>query len=107
MNKIYNPTPDTWASILVRPTKTVNDIEGTVKEIFAAVQKEGDVAVAKYTTLFDGVSFKNIEVTANEIEVAVASLPDDLKEAIALAKDRFKKWACTFLEEQLLYFQRF
>lgn len=86
MNKIYNPTPDSWTSILERPTKTVNDIEATVKEIFAAVQKDGDLAVAKYTKQFDGVSFENIEVTTAEIETAVASLPNDLKKAIALAK---------------------
>lgn len=86
MNKIYNPTADSWASILERPTKTVNDIEGTVKEIFAAIQKDGDLAVAKYTTQFDGVSFENIEVTTAEIEAAIASLPADLKDAIALAK---------------------
>ena len=70
MNKIYNPTPDTWASILERPTKTVNDIEATVKEIFAAVQQEGDAAVAKYTTQFDGVSFENIEVTPCPLAIA-------------------------------------
>ncbi|WP_418262909.1 histidinol dehydrogenase [Flavobacterium faecale] len=92
MNKIYNPAPDTWTSILERPTKTVNDIEGTVKEIFSAVQKEGDVAVAKYTTQFDGVSFENIEVTSAEIETAVASLSTDLKEAIALAKANIEKF---------------
>ena len=86
MNKIYNPTADSWASILERPTKTVNDIEGTVKEIFAAIQKDGDLAVAKYTTQFDGVSFENIEVTTAEIEAAIASLSADLKDAIALAK---------------------
>ncbi len=92
MNKIYNPTPDTWTSILERPTKTVNDIEQMVKEIFAAVQKEGDTAVAKYTTQFDSVHFENSEVTATEIEAAVASLPNDLKEAIALAKANVEKF---------------
>jgi histidinol dehydrogenase len=86
MKKTYNPTPDTWTSILERPTKTVNDIEETVKEIFSAVQKDGDIALAKYTTKFDGVSFENSTVTIAEIETAVASLPKELKEAIALAK---------------------
>ncbi len=92
MNKIYNPTADSWTSILERPTKTVNDIEGTVKEIFAAVQQEGDTAVSRYTTQFDGVNFENIEVTATEIEIAIASLPTDLKEAIALAKANVEKF---------------
>ncbi|WP_366183415.1 histidinol dehydrogenase [Flavobacterium ovatum] len=92
MNKIYNPVKETWASILERPTKTVNDIEQTVKEIFAAVQKDGDAAVAKYTTQFDGVYFENSEVTSEEIETAVASISIELKEAIALAKANVEKF---------------
>ncbi|WP_278035639.1 histidinol dehydrogenase [Flavobacterium nitratireducens] len=92
MNKIYNPTASTWSTILERPTKTVNDIESIVKEIFAAVQKEGDVAVSNYTKQFDGVSFENIEVSSAEIETAVASLASDLKEAIALAKVNIEKF---------------
>jgi len=92
MNKIYNPTPDTWSSILERPTKTVHDIEATVKEIFTAVQKDGDVAVAKYTTQFDGITFENIEVTPAEIEAAVAAVPKELKEAIVLAKANVEKF---------------
>jgi histidinol dehydrogenase len=44
MNKIYNPTPESWSAILERPTKTIDDIE-TVKEIFKEVQKKGDEAI--------------------------------------------------------------
>jgi histidinol dehydrogenase len=92
MNKIYNPTPETWSSILERPTKTVNDIEATVKEIFVAVQQNGDAAVAKYTTQFDGVNFENIEVTAAEIETSIALVSKELKEAISLAKANIEKF---------------
>ncbi|MFV8343237.1 histidinol dehydrogenase [Flavobacterium sp. XS2P39] len=92
MNKIYNPKPETWSSILERPTKTLDDIEATVKEIFKEVQKKGDVAVAKYTSLFDGVSLNEIEVTKAEIDKAIASISSELKEAIALAKSNIKKF---------------
>ncbi|MNQ33388.1 Histidinol dehydrogenase [compost metagenome] len=92
MNKIYNPKPDTWSSILERPTKTVDDIEATVKEIFKEVQKKGDDAVAKYTSLFDGVTIKNIEVTKSEINQAIASIDTELKEAIQLAKANINKF---------------
>ena len=92
MNKIYNPKPENWASILERPTKTVNDIEATVKEIFTEVQKKGDSAVAKYTSLFDGVSFSNIEVSTDEIKAAIATISPELKEAIQLAKSNIKKF---------------
>jgi histidinol dehydrogenase len=92
MNKIYNPKPETWSSILERPTKTVDDIEATVKEIFKEVQKKGDVAVAKYTSLFDGASVKNIEASRSEIDTAIASISDDLKKAIQLAKSNIAKF---------------
>ncbi|NRT14736.1 histidinol dehydrogenase [Flavobacterium sp. 28A] len=92
MNKIYNPQPDTWSAILERPTKTVDDIEQTVKEIFKEVQKSGDVAVAKYTSIFDGVTIDNLEVSKQEIENAVAAVPSELKEAIQLAKSNIEKF---------------
>lgn len=92
MNKIYNPKPETWSSILERPTKTVDDIEATVKEIFKEVQKKGDVAVAKYTSLFDGASIEKLEVSIAEIDEAIASISYELKEAIQLAKTNIKKF---------------
>ena len=92
MNKIYNPKPETWSAILERPTKTVDDIELTVKEIFKEVQKKGDEAVAKYTSLFDGVAIDKLEVTKAEIETAVAAVSTELKEAIQLAKNNIEKF---------------
>ena len=92
MNKIYNPKPETWSSILERPTKTVDDIEATVKEIFKEVQKKGDEAVTKYTSLFDGVTVDIIEVSKGEIDAAIASVSDELKAAIALAKENITKF---------------
>lgn len=92
MNKIYNPKLETWSSILERPTKTVDDIEATVKEIFNEVQKKGDVAVAKYTSLFDGASIDKLEVSKTEIDMAIASISSELKEAISLAKSNIKKF---------------
>ncbi len=92
MNKIYNPKPETWSAILERPTKTVDDIEATVKEIFKEVQKKGDAAVAKYTSLFDGASIENSEVSKDEIAFAIAAVSTELKEAIQLAKSNIKKF---------------
>ena len=92
MNKIYNPTPETWSAILERPTKTVDDIEATVKEIFKEIQKKGNSAVAKYTSLFDGVEVENMEVSKSEIEIAIASISTELKTAIQLAKSNIEKF---------------
>ena len=78
MNKIFNPKPENWSAILERPTQTIGDIEVTVKEIFMEVQSNGDKAIAKYTSLFDGVEFGNIEVAESEIEQAIISIPEEL-----------------------------
>lgn len=92
MNKIDNPKQDTWSEILKRPTKTIDDIEVTVKEIFKEVQKKGDEAVAKYTSIFDGIALDNYEVTSEEIQEAVNSISSELKEAIQLAKNNIYKF---------------
>jgi histidinol dehydrogenase len=92
MNKIYNPIPETWSEILKRPTKTIDDIETTVKEIFKEVQKKGDEAVSKYTSIFDGIVLDNNEVSQEEINEAIALISDELKEAIQLAKSNIYKF---------------
>jgi histidinol dehydrogenase len=92
MNKIYNPKPETWSAILERPTKTVDDIEATVKEIFKEVRKKGDHAVAKYTSIFDGIAIENLTVSKAEIDFAIASISDELKAAIQLAKSNIEKF---------------
>lgn len=92
MNKIYNPKPETWSAILERPTKTVDDIEATVKGIFKEVQSKGDFAVAKYTSLFDGASVPDLEVSQTEIATAIATISKELKEAIQLAKSNIENF---------------
>ena len=86
MKIINNPSKKDWNKILERPTKTVDDIEGVVNEVFLDVQKNGDAAVNKYTTKFDGVSLDNALVSSSEIEEAIALVSSELKEAIQLAK---------------------
>lgn len=92
MNKIYNPKQENWASLLERPTKTVDDIEATVKEIFTAVQNNGDKAVQQYTTQFDGIDLDTILVSNAEVQNAIAFVSDELKAAIQLAKSNIEKF---------------
>jgi histidinol dehydrogenase len=92
MNKIDNPKPNVWSEILRRPTKTIDDVEVTVKEIFKEVQKKGDEAVAKYTSIFDGITLDSYEVTQEEVQEAIKEISSELKEAIALAKANIYKF---------------
>lgn len=87
MKTLFNPIKKEWASILERPTKTVNDIENTVNQIFNDIQNNADSAVNKYTQLFDGVTLENNTVTALEINEAISLVSNDLKDAILTAKN--------------------
>jgi histidinol dehydrogenase len=92
MKTIINPLKKDWYQLLERPTKTVDDIEGVVNEVFTDVQQNGDVAITKYTTKFDAVSLENTIVSEKEIEEAINLVSNDLKEAINVAKENITKF---------------
>mgnify|MGYP000349686933 FL=1 len=92
MKKFVNPTKAEWPDILKRPTQTVEDIEETVNQVFAEVKSKGDVAVSKYTELFDGINLANTQVTEKEVSAAANEVSKELKEAIKLAKSNIEKF---------------
>lgn len=92
MKTVLNPKKSTWESILKRPTQSIEDIENTVNQIFQDIQKNGDFAVSKYTSIFDGVEFENLQVSSEEINDAIAAIPEALKSAIQIAKDNIEKF---------------
>ena len=92
MKKFFNPTKAEWPEILKRPTQTVEDIEETVNQVFAEVKSKGDVAVSKYTELFDGINLANTQVTEKEVSAAANEVSKELKEAIKLAKNNIEKF---------------
>jgi histidinol dehydrogenase len=92
MKTILNPQKKDWKTILERPTKTVEDIESTVNDVFTDIQKNGDAAVVKYTQKFDGVTLESNLVSENEINEAITFVSSELKEAIILAKENITKF---------------
>ena len=90
MKIINNPPKKEWNALLQRPTQTVDDIESTVTQIFEDVQRNKDIAISKYTQLFDGVSLENIIVSVEEINMAIAEVSDALKVAIQQAKSNIE-----------------
>ena len=85
MKNIIYPRKNQWSEILKRPTQTVKEIEATVNKVFEDVQKNGDSAIMKYTEQFDKVLLSSLQVTQEEIKMAVRSVSNELKEAILLA----------------------
>ena len=90
MQTYINPNPETWSEILKRPTQTVENIEDTVNQIFDDVQRHGDKAISKYTSMFDGVQLESFLVSESEIIEASKRVPELLKEAIQLAKNNIE-----------------
>ena len=91
MLKINNPTRKEWPSVIARPTQQLEDIEVTVSEIFQDVRNNGDLAVKKYTAIFDGVELNDMYVSKKEREFAEANLSDNFKSAILKAKQNIEK----------------
>ena len=90
MKIIENPKREDWPILLQRPTQSVEDIEDTVNQIFQDVQQNGDFAVAKYTSMFDGAELDDFIVTEEEINKAANSISNELRSAIQKAKQNIK-----------------
>lgn len=91
--KVYSqPSRKEWPALCQRPTATYDDLLPLVKEIFEAVKQEGDQAVNRFTATYDKVSLDNILVTENEIEQAKERVGEELKAAIALAKENIERF---------------
>ena len=92
MKTIKYPKREDWSEILKRPTQTIDDIEATVNQIFEDVERNGDAAIQKYTSLFDGVELPDYMVSEEEIEAASNAVSQELKDAIQLAKSNIEKF---------------
>ena len=90
MQIINNPNRNQWSEILKRPTQTVGDIEATVNQIFDEVRNDGDAAIKKYTSKFDGITLESNRVTTEEIQNAIKDVPEKLQKAIKQAKQNIE-----------------
>ena len=90
MKTIINPKKENWSELLKRPTQSIEDIENTVLQIFKDVAQHGDFAIAKYTSIFDGVELNETEISLSEIENAINEIPKELKAAITIAKQNIE-----------------
>ncbi|TPE43166.1 histidinol dehydrogenase [Pontibacter mangrovi] len=85
MRKIVNPNPNTWAELVKRPTKNLEELEPGILETFKLVQEQGDKALLQLAQKYDGVQLQNLLVIPEEMASAEAKVPQELKEAILQA----------------------
>ena len=69
------------------------EIRATVSEILSAVEREGELAVRRYSERFDDWSPPSFRVRDDEVRRATASIPDDLLEHIAFAQEQVRAFA--------------
>jgi histidinol dehydrogenase len=85
--KLYKyPVREHWPAILERPSLPVKELRKKVNKILKKVRKDGDEALLKFTSKFDGVELSELAVSETEISEAKGLVSEDLKKAINLAK---------------------
>jgi histidinol dehydrogenase len=102
MKIIMYPEKESWTDLCRRPEIARNDLENTVKGIIERVKSEGDKAVYSYSGKFDGISTGDLKVKSLEITDSASKIPQELKDAIALAARNIKSFhASQLLAEPL------
>lgn len=90
MQIIKHPKKSEWSKLLKRPAIEAASLEASVINILHEVKASGDEALKRFATIFDKVSVTELQVTNEEIAAAEATLSNELKEAIALAKQNIE-----------------
>ena len=94
-NKYITPPRTEWSKLTVRASESDHDIEASVSSTLEYVRTKGDEALLDLESRYDGVEFSSAEalrVSEIEIEEAAASVPQELKDAIAQAYSNIKKF---------------
>jgi histidinol dehydrogenase len=99
MKKIQFPNPQTWSELSKRPLFEYASISDTVQKVFQAIKYNGDLSVKSYTNLFDGVEIDKFQVSEDEIQNAIANVPEDLKQAIQQATANIEAFHKTQIEQ--------
>ena len=83
----YGEEPN--SAIFGRSTATA-DVSGAVAEIIAAVRSEGDAALRRFEEAFDHVKLDALEVTASELEAAMAAVEPEFLEVLRKSTENIR-----------------
>ena len=77
---------------LTRPTQDWTRYREEVRPIIAAVRREGDRALRRFTKDFDGVDLPSIAVPRDELRRGLESLPKDLRASLEVARENITRF---------------
>lgn len=86
------PDKKEWETILKRPAIRAESIEPAVANILNEVRENGDVAIRKFSMIFDKTNLEDIQVSETEIALASDLVSADLKKAIQQAASNIEKF---------------
>ncbi|MDG1849197.1 MAG: histidinol dehydrogenase, partial [Flavobacteriales bacterium] len=89
---IERPNKDEWMNYTFRPGIKKQELDKLVGDVIVDVQLNGDKALERYTEKFDRIKLNRFKVEEEEFNKAVDLVSDDLKNAIALAKENIEKF---------------
>jgi len=92
MKKVIYPESRDYPVLSARPVIEEKKIFPVVQGIIDDVGKRGDEALRDYTRRFDGVALENFKVTDGEVSAAEERVPEKLKSAIAIARQKIEKF---------------
>ncbi len=98
MKTVKYPKKQDWTALCERPKLAKADLDSLVAQIFDDVSRNGDQAILKYSSLFDG-SDSALEIPTEKMEKSGAFLSEELKSAIALAKSNIEKFHASQKDE--------
>ena len=101
MFKIQYTTDDDFAARSRRPAAKTDDIIPVVRQVLDQVAKGGDKAVRELTMKFDKSCPENLLTSQEELDAAEREVPDDLKKAIAVARQNIEKFHRSQLATEL------
>ena len=88
MEIIRYPSRDSRNALLQRPlADKAREVTDTVTSIMDDVKRNGDEALMRYEMKFTGAHLDRLEVTPEELDEAESLVSDELRDAIAIARE--------------------
>ena len=92
MKTIILPEKENWSEFCRRPEIPRNDLTDVVIGILKSVKSEADEAIYSYSEKFDRIPPGDLKVSSDEIRKSVEQIPQELKNAINIAKKNIENF---------------
>ena len=99
MKLIKYPAREEWEEIIKRPVMDTRELGEAVSAILEDVRRNGDSALRKYSSRFDGVELEDLAVLEDEYLDAENAVPQELKDALAIAKSNIERFHAVHEQE--------